>query len=135
MEIKTAVEEYQCSGCVSDSYDICFKKASHGVGCGGHCPGTIMSGIGSLFLGMPKGFMRLGPIKSEHMPLFIFEDDWGFFDKFNVPVWKYLDEFGNTLVRGLSPRVNVPFLHVYLKDIRDKVNCLELSKAEVEAMD
>jgi hypothetical protein len=94
-----------------------------------------MSGVGTLFLGMPKGFMRLGPIQTEHMHLFIFEDDWGFFDKFNIPVWRYLDEHGNTLVRGLSPRVNVPFLHIYLKDIRDKVNCLELTKAEVEAMD
>jgi hypothetical protein len=132
MNIKEAVEEYQCSGCVGGTYEECFKKATHGVGCGGHCPGTLLSGVG-IFLGMPKGFMRLGPIKN--MPLFIFEDDWSFFDKFNIPVWKYLDEFGHTLVRGLSPRVNMPFLHVYLKDIRDKINCFELTRAEIDAMD
>lgn len=135
MEVKEAVEEYQCSGCVSGPYEKCFEKRDNGVGCKKHCPGTMAMGAGTLFLGMPKGFNRLGPIKSEHCPLIIYEDYTGFCDKLNIPTWKYLDEHGNTLVRGLSPRVNMPFLHVYLKDVRDKINCLELTKEEIEAMD
>lgn len=93
-----------------------------------------MLGVGKIFIGMPKGFNRCGPAEPP-TPIVILEDNIDFFDKFNVPVWKYLDKHGNTLVRGLSPRVNMPFLHIYLKDIREKVNCYELTKDDVEGMD
>ena len=41
----------------------------------------------------------------------------------------------NTLVRGLSPRINKPFLDIYLKDVRDKINCFEIFKEDIESMD
>lgn len=135
MNVEQAVKEYQCPGCVGGPYKTCFKECTFGKGCESHCPGTLMFGVGKLFIGMPKGFNRCGPAEPTHTPIIILEDDIDFFDKFNVPVWKYLDEHGNTLVRGLSPRVNMPFLHIYLKDIREKVNCYELTKDDVEGMD
>jgi len=105
--------------------------------------------IGKIFLGMPKGFDRMGLI--DKMPLHIFESfetfkkEWNRpsingatssgYDEWNVPVWKFLDERGNTLVRGLSPRVNSPFLHLILEDCRDKISCLEVTKEMHEGMD
>lgn len=61
--IKKAVKEYQCSGCIN-GYDPvesgCFKPCDTGCGCGAHRAGTFMLAVGKLFLGMPKGFNRLG---------------------------------------------------------------------------
>lgn len=133
MNVEEAVKEYQCPGCVGGPYKTCYKKDSFGEGCGSHCPGTLMLGVGKILIGMPKGFNRCGPAEPP-TPIVILEDSIDFFDKFNVPVWKYLDEHGNTLVRGLSPRVNMPFLQVYLKDIRDKIDCYELTKDDLEGM-
>ena len=98
---------------------------------------------------MPKGFNRLG--HENEMPLHIFESydsflkDWkritmlgtesSGYDDWNVPVWKFLDEHGNTLVRGLSPRVNSPFLHVILGDCRDRIPCIKIPKKIQKEMD
>ena len=57
------------------------------------------------------------------------------YDQFNVPVWKYLNEHGHTLVRGLSPRTNVPFIHVHLYDCMKDVNCMEVSQEMLDGMD
>jgi hypothetical protein len=80
---------------------------------------------------MPKGFNRLGLV--EKMSLDIFEsieeknEQWGTFDHFNIPTWKYLDGFGNTLVRGHSPRTNGTFTMVILGDCRKDINCFEVT--------
>lgn len=139
-KIKKAIKEYQCSGCMNGHDPIksgCFKPCDTGCGCGAHFAGTFMTGgIGKLFLGMPKGFNRLG--KDEKMHPYIFENfqkDWGEYDKFNVPVWKYLDENGNTIVRGLQPRLNIPFIHIHLSDYRDKIDCMEITIDDINEMD
>ena len=85
---------------------------------------------------MPKGFTRLGGVDVK-LRLHIFENydkSWQY-NMWNVPVWKYLNPQGHTLVRGLSPRNNFPFLHVFLEDCRDKIDCLELTQADVDGMD
>lgn len=150
MDIDTAVKTYQCQGCVNGSHPFCYKKDTMGSGCSAHCPGTIMLGVGHLFLGMEKGFNRIGPIQDGQMHIQIFTDakekivapnqcsaftSKGLYDNFNVPVWKYLDEHGNTLVRGLRPRLNVPFLHVFLWNALSEVHCLEVTRSMMDAMD
>lgn len=136
--IKLAVQEYQCSGCVCGSNISCFEpNGLGGVGCGRHVAGTSAPFIGKFFLGMPKGFNRLG-IYNDIKPL-IFESfdkfDWGGYDKFNVPFWKYLNEDGHTFVRGFMPRRTEPFIHVFLEDCRDKIDCLEITQEDVDNMD
>lgn len=135
--IEKAIKNYQCSGCIGGPFPNCFKKDDTGVGCGGHKAGTYVGGIGNIFLGMPKGFNRLGA--AETLKLSVFEDflkfDWGCYNKWNIPVWKYLNKDGHTLVRGLSPRVNSPFLHVFLEDCMDKIDCREITQEEIDAMD
>lgn len=146
--VKEAIERYQCPGCVSGSNISCgaFKKddINEGVGCGGHTVGTMVFGIGSFFLGMPKGFDRLGhPHEDSRADLSVVifetrEDGWQEptgYKKWNIPVWKYLNEQGHTFVRGLSPRTNRPFLHVYLEDCMDKIDCLEITQEDVDGMD
>jgi hypothetical protein len=134
MTIIEAINEYQVPGAVGD-FDPATATLENGWK--EHCPGTLVSGVGWVFLGMPKGFDRLGPVPAEYFRIHIFEtfeECWPF-DKFNVPVWKYLDAHGNTLVRSLSPRVNTPFLHIILGDHRDKINCLEITAADIKEMD
>lgn len=134
-KIKDAIEEYQCPGCVCGSGVACFEE-SEDVACGKHVPGTmIYPSIGTIYLGMPKGFNRLGFYRE--MKLNIFEtlkDGWGF-DMFNVPVWKYLNEKKHTIVRGICPRVNQPFIHVFLEDCIDKIECFEITTDNLNEMD
>jgi hypothetical protein len=135
-KLKKAIEEYQCSGCISGHNTECFESCETGKGCGKHYAGTFMIPAGKMFLGMPKGFNRLG--SSEDMKPFIFEnlkEDWGEYNKFNIPVWKHLDKHGNTIVRGLQPRLNAPFIHIILGDHRDMIDCLEITENDIKEMD
>lgn len=136
-EVKNNIEDYQCSGCICGSDVSCFENnQTGGVGCGKHNPGTFISNIGKIYLGMPNGFNRLG--FAEKMKPNIYENfessDWHY-NTWNVPVWKYKNDKGHTFVRGIMPRRNEPFLHVFLEDCLDKINCLELSKSDIEGMD
>ena len=70
----------------------------------------------------------------KHNTIF-YEDNENYYDMFNIPVWKYLDEHGNTLVRGIMPRRNEPFLHIYIGNCIDKINCLEITKQNIDEMD
>jgi len=110
-------------GCVCGSDIKCYiskKYNKHDIACERHCPGTSLSGCGKILLGMPKGFNRLGLCGKTVINIFnIFPNGWEY-TELNVPVWKYLDDKGNTLVRGLCPRVNSPFIHIYLENCIDK---------------
>jgi hypothetical protein len=131
--IKDAVEEYQCPGCVSGYNTSCYKKDEYSNSCKEHLAGTILFPSGTVFLGMPKGFNRTGELKTK---IRIFEkfDEAGY-DFFNVPVWKYLNENNHTLVRGISPRINLPFLDIILENCIDKINCIEVTQKDLDRMD
>ncbi len=137
--IKNAIEEYQCSGCVAGSDISCFEKNDYGVGCGKHIAGTTILGIGKIFLGMPIGFNRLGSVDDLDIIMYETFDDiskeWGAYDKFNIAVWKYKNEDNHTFVRGLSPRTNSPFLHLFLEDCLNKIDCFEITENDIKGMD
>lgn len=132
---KEAIETYQCPGCVCGHNIKCFEESTIGVECGKHCAGTISSSIGAIFLGMPRGFCRLG--KNEDTKIIIYKTfaDYRGYDKWNVPTWKHLDEYGHTLVRWMSPRLNYTGIHIFLEDCREKINCYEVTQEDVDYMD
>ncbi len=133
--IKKAVEEYQCPGCVVGSDISCYEKG-YNEACKRHVVGTSgYPAIGRFFLGMPRGFNRLGPCNEQTIKIFRkLEDGWTY-DKFNVPVWKYKDQNGNVIVRGISPRINFPFIHVFLEDCLGEIKCLEITEKDISEMD
>ena len=136
-EVKKAIEQYQCSGCVCGSDIECFViNTTEGIGCGKHHAGTIINGIGNIFLGMPKGFNRLGESKKLKPSIYkTFESsDWTY-DKWNIPTWKYKNKTGHTFVRGMMPRINKTFIHIFLEDCIDKINCLEITEDDINYMD
>ena len=143
-KFKNAIEEYQCPGCISGSDVKCGKyiKCAWSNSCSAHHAATSIGISIKIFLGMPKGFNRTGVGLGEENKLIIdiFESfdakqsGWEY-DKFNIPVWKYLNENGHTLVRGLSPRNNSPFLHVILEDCMDKIECFEVTEQHISEMD
>ncbi len=138
-KFKLAVEEYQCSGCVSGSDISCFKRNdTGGIGCGKHHAGTMSMGIGNIFLGMPKGFNRLGEyrmLKPNIYESFDSEDyDWDY-NMWNIPVWKYLSKEGHTFVRGVMPRRNEPLIHIFLENCIDRIDCLEITQEDIDEMD
>lgn len=132
------IETYQCPGCCIGG-DVECVETGHNLECSRHVPGTIGGGIGIFFLGLPKGFCRLGVSVSENYKIHIFknlESVWGKgYDKFNIAVWKHLDEHGNTLIRGLLPRINQPFIHIIIGDHVKKINCYEITKKDLTEMD
>lgn len=138
-EFEAAIKDYQCPGCISGPYPDCFEQQDGSIGCGKHRAGTMaLPGIGKLFLGLPKGFCRLG--QQRDMQPYIFESleqqhkQWEY-DCFNIPVWKYKNEKGHILVRGYMPRVNTGFLHIILKGDIDEINCLEITEKDIAEMD
>lgn len=134
-KITNAIQEYQCPGCIIGQYPTCYEKGNDEA-CIKHIPGTFGFGIGVFYLGMPKGFCRLGPFKDMKITIFKeFNDGWGYNDIFNIPIWKYKDKLGNTLVRGLCPRTNFPWLHIFLTDCIKDINCLEITKLDISKMD
>lgn len=140
-KVSVAIEYYQCSGCISGSDTSCFKENNAGgVGCGEHFSGTIISGVGKVFLGLPIGFNRLGHLETMKPIIFksfkdFSETGWIEYNVFNSPVWKHLDKNGNTIVRGLMPRRNEPFLHIFLENCLDKINCVEITQNDIDNMD
>lgn len=146
-KIWNAIKDYQFPGCVNEE-PTRKNVVQEGVGVewSDHVAGTlIMPFVGTVFLGMPKGFDRLGIFdghNSEQMKINIFEDWKNFeecfkygYDFKNVPVWKYLNDKGHTFVRGLMPRINRPFLHIILEDCRNKINCFEITSEQLDEMD
>jgi len=147
-KVKEAINEYQCPGCSVGTYlkngCTAFKKRSWSESCDAHSAGTFIGLFIKIFLGMPKGFNRTGVGLDDKTRLTLdifksFDEIWGNdgkpYDEWNIPVWKYLDENGNTLVRGLTPRNNAPFLHVILENCMDRIDCFEVTKQMVEEMD
>jgi len=136
-KFKQAIESYQCCGCMNGGNVSCFEaNGTGGVGCGKHKAGTIVSSIGHIFLGMPKGFNSLGIYTALKPNIYdTFESsDWTY-DMWNIPFWKHLTKEGHTMVRGYIPRRNEPFIHIFLENCIDKINCLEISQSDVDAMD
>lgn len=132
-QTKSAVEKYQCPGCTRGSNIECYFRSEWGIGCGKHSAGTFLSGVGKILLGMPKGFNRVGPAENMHFNIFMgFEDHY---NEFNVPVWKYRNKKGHILVRGLMPRRNETFIHIYLDDCLDKIKCTEITEQQINDMD
>lgn len=132
------IQEYQCVSCIRCSSDNCYIESAVSIACYNHRLGTFLSNAGNIFLGLPVGFNRPGPYERKVEIFETFEGfniTWGKYDKFNCPVWKYKNEHGHIIVRGLSPRINIPFLHIFLEDCSDDIQCIEIYENDIENMD
>ena len=143
-DVKEAIEEYQCPGCVIGGNTDCGKFTKSEISsCESHVPGTVISGIGTVYLGMPRGLDRLGVFRLDKTSLKIeiytkkeFSKLHGSYDKFNVPVWRYKNKRDHIFVRGYMPRVNKPFLHIHLdKTVFNIIPCFKITDKDLEKMD
>ena len=136
--IKNAIESYQCPGCACGSGIECFKPdvKNKGIGCGKHVAGTVIRPIvGRVFLGLPNGFNRIGDSKMSITMFETFESSNWIYDMCNIPVWKHVNNEEHTLVRGISPRTNRPFLHIFLENCIEKIDCREITEYDINKMD
>lgn len=140
-EYRDIVEKYQCPGCISGRNIGCgrFYKFEIGIGCGAHTAGTQLGVNPSerIFLGLPKGFSRTGPFRE--LAIIIFKDieqqqEQFVYDWLNIPVWKYKTIEKHILIRGISPRINVPFLHIILKGKIKGIDCCLVKDKNFEEM-
>ncbi len=117
------IGEMQCPGCTCGCEPAIecesFKPDDeYGFRCAGHSAGTmIMPGIGFIYLGLPKGFNRVGADRikgdnerSNNIRLWLSPDkpDW---NHLNVPVWA-MEKEGYLYVRTMCPRINMNFVDV-----------------------
>ena len=131
--MKELIEMYQCVGCVCGSDIECGSyKKSDTLACNGHCAGTRISRIGRIFLGMPKGFDRLG----DNLKIEIFKhiDDFKY-DHFNIPVWKYKNSKNHIFVRGIMPRLNQTFLQIFQTGDINKIDAYEVTNDLLKTID
>lgn len=136
------VKTYQCVGCMQGpDPETCPKANITNKGCVNHYPGTALLGAGVIALGLPKGFCRYG--KMDPTPIVIYESYDTMLDihptlktKFSIPVWKHLDENGNTVVRWFSPRTNAGWSTIIMGDCRDRLpQALEITQEDIDGMD
>ena len=89
-----AIKLYQVPGCVSDvPDDDKFEKDDIGFGWKAHRAGTMMGLFTTFFLGLPKGFCRVGELKDFRPKIFVdlehfLKEFEGGYDKYDIPVWK-----------------------------------------------
>lgn len=126
------IDTFQCPGCVCglntgncevSKFSLIEFGSGSGLRCVGHAPGTNIGGVvsGLLYLGMPKGFNRVGlryiqdsktdeEKTASRIRLFIAPDNPGW-NKFNVPVWAMVKD-GHLFVRTMCPRINFTWVDV-----------------------
>jgi len=113
------VKQFLCPGCVCGGDTTCgrYKRGNNGFSadgyfdCEGHVLGTHILGVGSIALGMPRGFQRPPRVKGiEHTnQMYIYLAPKGCpmpdLDKLNVPVWG-MEKDGFLFLQVVSPRIN-----------------------------
>lgn len=135
MKPSKLIQKHLCPGCMGDGED-CYKAGEDR--CLEHYPGTTSFPGGKVLLSAPVGFNRLGEMSLVCVKVFKTMEDrlfsWGEYDKFNVPVWKHKAKDGTIYVRGLMPRTNTPFLHIYESGDLSDMDCLEITESDIENM-
>jgi hypothetical protein len=116
-ELPLLGESYQCPGCMLGSNTKCgaYTPANKhdNAACMKHAPGTtIFPVIGSLLLGLPKGFNRIlkSDRKEEYVRIIPVGTKLGY-DHLNVPVW-CMEHGCNLVVRTYSPRIDRTMIDV-----------------------
>lgn len=113
MEHKEMVEKFQCPGCVAGSDTGCgiYKFDADEMKCSSHVLGTIISRVGSIALGLPKGFCRPGFGKNKIDVRLWTTGTQPAWDHLNVPVWA-MEQDGFLFVRTFAPRINMTWVDV-----------------------
>lgn len=118
MNKEQMVEKFQCPGCVCGSDLTCGKyhwdEAQNQ--CMGHVLGTMILGVGSFALGLPKGFDKPGRTNRDELQNFMRIRLWPtgeqpVWNHLNVPVWA-LEQDGYLFVRTYAPRINTGWVDV-----------------------
>jgi hypothetical protein len=137
-----AVNEYQCPGCMhGPDAETCERSDVTEKGCTNQHAGLFGAGIGAIALGLPKGFNRFGPAGERKVEVWssyevLMECHPNLRTIFSLPVWKHLDDHGNTVTRWFSPRTNCGWSLVILGDCRDKFpQAIEITAAQIADMD
>ena len=136
-QISKEVKCYQCPGCMGhgDSNNCFVGSKEKSISCQKHSPGTFASGIGKFFLGMPKGFNRIGDQKEFELEIFKTQKDqeteWAY-NCFNIPAWKHKNEKGHIFIRGYCPRVNKGFVHIILDGDFNSIKAHEIDIREID---
>ena len=120
------ISDIQCPGCVggcapAESCDEFEFSNEYGFKCKAHVAGTmILPNVGSINLGLPTGFNRVGCAfphgmrdeqRTDNIRLWESQNEMNL-DKFNIPVWAMETEDGYLFVRTYLPRTNRTYVDV-----------------------
>jgi hypothetical protein len=122
---KEMIQNFQCSGCMSgsDTNCGCFELREHDSNGSFYChkqyAGTTFLPGGKVYLGLPKGFNKVGDISNDvnnkrTTNIRLFENDSVVkqtYNFLNIPVWA-MQQDGYLFIRCYSPRVNISYVDV-----------------------
>ena len=133
-KVKEAIQMYQCPGCIYADATNCYER-DKGQGCSAHIAYCDKGDKLMFYLpGMPKGFNSIDCFNRTRIHIFQSLADGWEYNKFNIPLWKHRDDNGNVLVRGFSPLFNTAWIQIFLSDCLDDIDCIEITKADMEQM-
>lgn len=111
---KQMIERFQCCGCVCGPDTKCSEsdfENKYGFRCRAHVPGTTSVPGGRVYLGLPRGFNKVGEVREKNNIRLWLSGSKPEWDKFNIPVWAMVSD--NALfVRTFCPRVNISYVDV-----------------------
>lgn len=126
-EAKQLIQCYQCDYCQQSGVG-CYEKGQ-GIECKNHGE-TIIKGKGKIIVSLPASFNYLvsGATSLTIFESLAYQEKIAPYNVERVPVWKTLDSYGNTIIKGYMPRIDESFVHVIAENVLDKINCLGVCK-------
>lgn len=121
------VEKYQCKGCVKgNGFGNCYMASSNdSISCNSHKTDTVEFLIGNIHPGLPIGFREFGDQKK--LKVNIYSEFKNIYDKKRIPIWKFLHENTNTIVKCISPESNSISIDIFTKNVLNDIkNCHEV---------
>ncbi len=114
-KVRRLVEKFQCPGCVVGSDTSCgsFAVNERAAACLAHVAGTVGFPGGTFYLGLPKGFCKVGALPEgwTNNIRFWIADTAPEWNTCNVAVWA-MEQDGFLFVRTYMPRLNLGYIDV-----------------------
>lgn len=122
------IQEFQCPGCGLGGPDPkecssflleedLWQEKVPNFHCKNHSAGTFMGRVGYIYLGLPKGFNKVGCIQPQFKlvkrsnNIYLFLEQVPKYNNCNVPVWAMIKD-GYLFVRVYMPRINSSIIQV-----------------------
>ena len=121
------VEKYQCKGCIKgNGFGNCYTSSYDSISCNSHKTETFEFLVGNIHPGLPIGFREFGEQKKLKINIYTEYND--LYNIKRIPLWKFLHENKNTIVKSITPENNNISIDIFIKNVMNDIkNCYEVN--------